>query len=174
MRRSRLLGALACALVLPPAAHAQDSAATTVPRSPAVGARVLVTLTAADGYEAYTIGRVPAMSPRFVGRVVQVTSESLYVQPHPRVSAVAIPHAVARHVYTSRGRPRGPSVVWGALNGAVLGAGMGVAAAYPMLVAPGDRNDHRGRAFALWTISGAISGAITGAMNPAERWRRVR
>jgi hypothetical protein len=176
MRMLHSILAIAGAVALPLAAHAQDSTATTTPRSPAVGERVLVTLAGAEGYEGYSIGRMPALSPRFVGRVVQVTSESLYVQPHPSLSVVAVPQAAARHVYVSRGRPRAPSMAWGAAEGALLGAGMGLAAVYPMLgrSGSGSRPENRVTNFALWTVSGVISGAITGAMSPAERWRRIR
>ena len=164
---------LTVTLALPlAAACAQDTITTPAPRSPDVGARVLVTLSRAEGYEPSTFARMPVLTPRFTGRVVQVTSDSLWVQLHPSMSAVAVPQAVVRHVYVSRGRPRGPSIAWGALNGTLVGGIIGLGAAYPWVHGAGGRD--RPEVLALYMVSGAISGMIGGAMHPSERWREVR
>ena len=163
----------ATAFVLPLAAHAQNTTTALPRRSPDVGARVLVTLAKAEGYEPSAEAWKPVMPPHFTGRVVRVTSDSLWVQPHPSVSAVSVPQGEVRHLFVSGGRPRGRAMAWGAANGAVLGASMGWAA-YSPLFQEGQSRQQRGQVLAVYAASGVITGVIFGAMFPAERWRRVR
>lgn len=171
MRSFRHLLPIAAALALPLAARAQDS--TTARPAPDVGARVLVTLANADGYGPSAQARTPVLSPRLTGRVVQVTAQSLWVQLHPTVSAVAVPRGAVRRLYVSRGRPLGPALGWGAANGTLLGVSMGVGVAYPGPLTGDDRRD-RPEALALYALSGALTGMLMRYRYPAERWREVR
>ena len=170
MRTLRHLVPLALILALPCAAGAQDS--TTAPAWKVdVGSRVLLDLSR----EGTDVERVYWMKlpPRIVGRVAQVTSDSLYVQLHPGVSAAAVPRGAVQRMYVSAGRPRGYSMFRGAALGAAWGLTIGQFVYSDRILHEGT---DRGRlnVYGEYAATGALAGVLLGAVWPDERWRRVR
>jgi hypothetical protein len=129
------------------------------------GARVQVLLPEAE-YQTWS-----ARGHFLRGRLESIGSDSLYLKITDSLPAVAVPHALIRRLYVSRGVPTRLGsglrlgLVWGALS-----------AVSTVLLAELSSSDGRSTSEAL-AVGGAIglgSGLLFGALYPVERWERVR
>jgi hypothetical protein len=159
---------LCIVLLLLPVVGSMATAQTgeTPPAWPvSVGSRVLTILPESGQDERFMGVRIRS---RLVGDVIGVSADTLYIQPHPDVGAVAIPRRAAGSLYTSRGRSRWRSAISYGVTGALVGVVWGNAMY--------DFGPHSSRADVIGThaLMAAGAGIFTGLLWPRESWRSAR
>jgi len=163
MRRLWVVGFLL--LVVDSMAAAQTGVETPPAWPVSVGSRVLTILPESGRDERFMGMRIRT---RLIGDVVGVSADTLYIQPHPDVGAVAIPRRAAGSLYLSRGRSRWRSAISYGTTGALAGVVWGNAMY--------DFGTHSSRADVIGShaLMAAGAGIFAGLLWPSESWRPAR
>jgi hypothetical protein len=145
------------------AAQVPDSGATHWPLH--MGQRVQVVL------PTIASGRIGVSYDRHLlrGTIAGLAPDTIYVQPHPAIAAMAIPRSAIRSLEVSRGFSRMRTALrWG-----VRGTALGVAAAATLRNGPCHRDTDCPATLIQGAFLGASLGAWLGAWIPREEWRRI-